>query len=67
MRWTEAFIDFLSRIVGARKIHLAYVVRTTHNADYDASFELTNDTSHTEDDGSLKEDIKKGITQSSII
>ena len=55
---TEALFDFLSRTVGPRNTHLA-VVRSKENVDYDAPFELMNDTCCTEYSGSLKEEIIK--------
>ena len=62
--WTEAFLDFLSRIVGSRNIHLACVVQTIDILDYDTPFELMNDTCCTECAGSLEEELIKRESQS---
>ena len=40
-------------------MHLAYVVHSTDNAEHDASFEFMNGTYHTEDAGSLGEELIK--------
>ena len=51
----EAFINFLSRIVGARKIPLDLFVRTIDNANHEESIDLIIDTFCVEDAGSLEE------------
>ena len=64
VRWTESFLDFLSRIFGSRNIPLAYVLRVTKNVDYDAHFELMNDAFCTEDSGCLEEELIKRVRHS---
>ena len=54
VRWTETFLDFLSRIVGARNVPLACVVRATDIVDYAAPLVLMKDACYIEDDGSLE-------------
>ena len=49
----------MSRVVGARNMHLAYVACPTDNVDYDAPFELTSDTWCLEDAGSLEKELIK--------
>ena len=48
-RWNETLLDFLSRIVGARNIPLARVVRPARNSDHDAPFEIIDDACCVED------------------
>ena len=59
VRWTETFLDFLSRIVGARNVPLAYVVRDVDIIDYTVPFVLIDDTCYTKDSRSLEEELIK--------
>ena len=57
--WTEVFLDLLSRILGARNIPLAFVVRTIGNEDYEALFDMMNDACYAEYVMSLEEELIK--------
>ena len=63
-RWTEAFLDFLSRIIEAKNINMSYVVSSIDTIDHDSAFELTSDTCCTEDDGSFEEELIKRVPHS---
>ena len=57
VRWTETFLDLLSRFVGARNMMLAHIVRATHIVDYSTHFALMEDICCAEDTGSLEEEL----------
>ena len=59
VRWTETFLDFLSRIVGARNAPFSRIVRTVDVADFTKPFALMEDACHVEDDGSLEEELTR--------
>ena len=56
MKWSEAFTDFLHRVVGIRMIPLAYVVREDV-VPIRPLPPLAQDSPHSEDHGSIKEEM----------
>jgi len=56
MKWSEAFTDFLHRVVGIRMIPLAYVVRE-NVATARPLPPLAQDSPHSEDHGSIEEEM----------
>ena len=53
IRWTEAFVDFLSRVIGVRKIPLSYVIRNEVNVPVNAPALMANQP-HSEEHGSVE-------------
>ena len=56
MKWSEAFTDFLHRVVGIRMILLAYVVRE-NVVPVRLLSPLAQDSPHSEDHGSIEEEM----------
>ena len=56
MKWSEAFIDFLYRIIRARMVLFAYVVRESLNITY-SLLALALDSSPSEEYSSMEEEI----------
>ena len=48
IKWTEAFQDFLHRVIGARMIPLAYVIRTNPQVPRHCSSHTLHQISHTQ-------------------
>jgi hypothetical protein len=57
VKWTESFLDFLSRLVGVRNMPLTYVVRETVEVDIGTEVILLNGCCYTEESGSIEQEL----------
>ena len=62
VRWTETFLNFLSRIVGAMNVPLVCVVQATDVVDDAVPFSLMDDDCCTEDARSSEEELTKRVS-----
>ena len=57
VKWTESFLDFLSRLIGVRNTPLTHVVRETVEVDIGTEVVLLNGCCYTEESGSIEQEL----------
>ena len=57
VKWTEVFLDLLSRLVGTRNIPLIYIVRTEVEIDNNMPLHLPEGQCYTSESGSIEQEL----------